>query len=92
MTALEGAAAVATVIGLGGGSAWECMRLIRKLDKKFSTFQGDWEGTESRPGVPRRAGVMERLDIIEHELTFNSGTSVKDAVTRIDEAINGKRP
>jgi len=29
----------------------------------------DWRGTESRPGVPRRPGVMERLEKIEADVS-----------------------
>ena len=29
----------------------------------------DWKGTEGRPGVPRRPGVMERLEKIEADVS-----------------------
>ena len=29
----------------------------------------DWRGTEARPGVPRRPGVMERLEKIEADVS-----------------------
>lgn len=64
-------------------------------------FLDDWAGTEARPGVAKRPGVMERLDNIEQQLDTadvkltetnkqlkpNGGNSVADKVTQIREAI-----
>lgn len=54
----------------------------------------DWNGEAGRPGVPERPGVMARLgkieahlNVIDHEVTFNSGASIKDAVHRTDIAV-----
>lgn len=55
---------------------------------KVEEFIEDWRGTVARPGVPARAGVMERLDGIEHQLKPNSGESLRDAVNRIEEQLN----
>lgn len=41
------------------------IRAWRRFDKKFAQFHEDWNGTPGRPGVPPRAGVMERLSMIE---------------------------
>jgi hypothetical protein len=54
-----------TAFGLVGGGVLAGFRLLRRIDKKLSRFQEDWEGTPGRPGVPPRAGVMERLSVIE---------------------------
>ena len=47
----------------------------------------DWFGEESRPGVPGRDGVMQRLLGIELEVKPNGGGSIKDAVNRIEAKV-----
>lgn len=41
------------------------IRVGRKIDRKLSEFRKDWEGEPARSGFPPRAGVMERLSMIE---------------------------
>ncbi len=61
--------------------------------EKLRQFLDDWNGEPERPGIaPKRFGVMERLTIVEaavknveHEVKPNSGTSLKDQITRIEE-------
>jgi hypothetical protein len=53
---------------------------IRQQDQ----FLRDWSGEEERPGHPATPGVMERLQKIEKELQHNGGSSIKDAVRRIE--------
>lgn len=48
----------------------------------------DWSGEEARPGRSRVPGVMERLNSIDGELKNNGGSSVKDAVDRIENKIS----
>lgn len=61
---------------------------IRRLVLRVDDFMDDWGGESARPGVPRRPGVMERLDWIEHQLKPNSGESLRDAVNRIETQLN----
>lgn len=77
------------------------MRPVRKRGKQLDLFLRDWTGEPERPGVIRRAGVMERLskleaqgltqgsqlDVIHAEVNFNHGGSIKDAVTRVDHRV-----
>lgn len=63
-------------------------------DKNLDSMLLDWNGEPARPGVADRPGVMARLGTIEdhltaidHEMTFNSGSSIKDAVHRTDIAV-----
>ena len=51
---------VSTVGALVGFSVW-----LRKLMRRLDNLLEDWNGSPARPGVPRRAGVMERLEKIE---------------------------
>jgi hypothetical protein len=48
----------------------------------------DWAGDEARAGRDRVPGVMERLNAIDGELKNNGGSSVKDAVDRIEINVN----
>lgn len=40
----------------------------RKQLSKMDDLLDDWRGTDARPGVPRRPGVMERLEKIETDV------------------------
>ncbi|WP_405018183.1 hypothetical protein OHV05_15455 [Kitasatospora sp. NBC_00070] len=82
--------AIATV-GAAAGLLWRLTRSARQLASKVEDFVDDWTGTTGRPGVPARPGVMSRLCAIEdalakveHELHPNSGSSLRDAVDRVD--------
>ncbi|KWX00785.1 hypothetical protein LI90_1808 [Carbonactinospora thermoautotrophica] len=73
------------------------IRLLRGVD----SFLDDWRGTEARPGVPARPGVLARLGAlelrvdeiagrlgdVERELRLNGGTSLRDAVHRIEQRL-----
>ncbi|SDT69863.1 hypothetical protein SAMN05216371_3865 [Streptomyces sp. TLI_053] len=79
---------LSTVLGL----IWRATRGTRHLAQRVEDFVDDWTGVPSRPGVPGRPGVMARLDkiehklaAVEHELHPNSGSSLRDAVDRVDQ-------
>jgi DNA repair exonuclease SbcCD ATPase subunit len=56
---------------------------IRQQDE----FLRDWNGDPERPGHASSPGVMERLQKIESELKHNGGSSIKDAVKRIEKKL-----
>jgi hypothetical protein len=64
---------------------------VVKFLKKMGNFVDDWNGEPDRPGVPGRPGVMKRLESIESEVRTNHGSSLKDAVNRIDTNLNELR-
>jgi hypothetical protein len=64
-----------------------CKR-IKAIFKKLEHFSDDWFGEAARPGRGRVPGVMERLNNIDGQLKNNGGTSVKDAVDRIEIRVN----
>lgn len=96
---------VAAIIGsvvvgssaLIGGMSW-AVRKFHRFNARFDEFMEDWRGTEARPGVPHRPGVMERLSqqdstlqcidnrlvAVELEINNNGGKSIKDVVGRLD--------
>lgn len=71
---------------------WRLTRGARRVLARMDEFADDWQGTPGRPGVPGHAGVMarlggieERLIAVEHEMRPNSGSSMRDAIDRVDE-------
>lgn len=79
------------------GVLFEAWRRWRKFSRAFADFLTDWKGSPERPGVPAARGVMERLAhqdaellYVRHELSFNSGKSVKDTVYRIEQMLSSK--
>jgi hypothetical protein len=55
--------------------------------KRVASVLEDWNGQEARPGKDRVPGVMERLYEIDGQLKNNGGSSVKDAVDRIETRV-----
>lgn len=80
----------AVLAAIAGGAAllWRLLRGIRALINRVDQFLEDWIGVPDRPGVPGRRGVMERLEWVEHELKPNSGTSLRDAVNRVEKQLD----
>ena len=52
--------------------------------QKLVRFIDDVAGEPERPGFQSRPGLMERVARIEHEVRTNHGTSLKDAVKRVE--------
>jgi hypothetical protein len=70
------------------------VRALHRGGKRVGTFLDDWAGTEPRPGVERRPGVMERLadhdELIRRvlaETTPNGGKSMRDAVAQTAQDV-----
>lgn len=79
------ATAVLALLGL-------LLRGITRIARRLDEWAEDWQGTPRRPGVPARPGVMERLALIERQLADietelhpNGGTSLRDALDRVDQ-------
>ncbi|GIH69430.1 hypothetical protein Mth01_16830 [Sphaerimonospora thailandensis] len=84
---ISGGLGLLTLLGHGGRRAW---RMLGQTEE----FLGDWRGTPARDGVEARPGVMARLAaleesqaVIEHEVVTNDGSSLKDAVKRIETKL-----
>ena len=83
-------AATVTAIGVVGLGLHKAI----KLTKRFIHFLDDYFGEEPRPGFDGRPGMQERLRFMEEEIACisfemrpNHGTSIKDAVGRIEERL-----
>jgi len=84
-------AATITAIGVISVGIYKTTKLI----KRFIHFLDDYFGEEARPGFDGRPGMQERLRFMEEEIACisfemrpNHGTSIKDAVGRIEERLD----
>lgn len=75
---------VTAVIGLVSGACVWLFKVAWPVVRKLNHFVDDVVGEPDRPGVPGRPGLMERVATIEHEVKTNHGSSLKDAVKRIE--------
>ena len=83
-------AATITAVGVIGVGLHKAIKLV----KRFIHFLDDYFGEEPRPGFDGRPGMQERLRFMEEEIACisfemrpNHGTSIKDAVGRIEERL-----
>jgi hypothetical protein len=84
-------AATITAIGVISVGIYKAVKLL----KRFIHFLDDYFGEEPRPGFDGRPGMQERLKFMEEEISCisfemrpNHGTSIKDAVGRIEERLD----
>jgi hypothetical protein len=64
--------------------------LIKKANERaraMELFLRDWSGEEASPGRDRVPGVMERLNKLDGEFKRNGGSTMKDAVSRIERSV-----
>lgn len=80
------ASAIASVYFVTAPSAKRICSMMEWLER----FRRDWEGEPGGPGRDSVPGVMERLNRLDGELSNNGGTSVKDAIERIEKALGTK--
>lgn len=64
-------------------------RPLRRLARQNDEFREDWYGVPARPGRSAIPGVPERLARIEKELQPNGGSSMRDAVGRLEAKLIG---
>ena len=60
---------------------------LRRLAKQNDEFREDWYGCPARPGRSAVPGVPERLALIEKELKPNSGSTLRDAIGRVETRL-----
>lgn len=83
-----------------GALAWLWRKAIPAA-RKWARFADRIMGVPADPhtGQPEVLGIFERLDhqdgvleTIRHEVEFNNGSSVKDAITRIEKRLDDPAP
>lgn len=83
---LDGLLLVIGVASIILGAVAAVTRSLRPLVHGVGQFLEDWNGEPERPGVsPAKPGVMARLSAIEHELHPNGGSSMRDAIDRLEQ-------
>jgi hypothetical protein len=63
---------------------------IRSMMTWLEKFRRDWEGEPGGPGRDPVPSVMERLNRLDGELSHNGGSSMKDAIDRIEKSLGTK--
>ena len=93
LTITEWAAVVSIITALIGILAliWKVLvplgKRIKRLFNSLARFAEDWFGDEEAPGKDRTPGVMERLNKIDGELKHNGGSTMKDALKRVETRV-----
>jgi hypothetical protein len=88
MESIGVAAAILGLIVLVGRVVYPPYKAMKNFFTWMEKFRRDWEGEESEPGRDRTPGVMERLNRLDGELSNNGGSSLKDAVCRIETTLS----
>jgi hypothetical protein len=70
-----------------GGSILALFKWLYKFSKAWEIFMRDWLGEPAAPGRDPVPGVMERLNNIDGELKHNGGSTMKDAMKRIEQKL-----
>ena len=84
----------ATIVGITGGLIAILSAIFRPIFKKvkavldtWEDFMIDWKGTPADEGHDAQPGMMERLNALDGEFKRNSGSTLKDAVARIEAKL-----
>lgn len=88
MDAMGIAGIIIVITGAILGLTQVVLPLYRKVNRLFDTwssFVRDWNGEPEEPGREAVPGVMQRLNKLDGELSHNGGSSLKDAVDRLEK-------
>jgi hypothetical protein len=79
---------VAAVVGTSLVVGRAIAKPLRRLSRQNDLFREEWWGKEAEPLLnrPRTLSVPERLARIEGELQPNHGSSMRDALDRVERA------
>jgi hypothetical protein len=76
------------VIAVLSAVVFPMARKFKKFSSGWDDFMRDWKGEDAEPGRDHAPGVMERLNDIDGEFKKNSGSTLKDAVARIESKLD----
>jgi uncharacterized NAD(P)/FAD-binding protein YdhS len=83
-------------VGAAASALGYLMSKFLKLFKTWFQFIVDWNGNNGTPGVMERLAmghdrfdkIEEEMALIKAELFNNHGSSLRDAIDRIEEAVS----
>jgi hypothetical protein len=87
MSSIEQYSLILGVIAATMAFAIPIGKKVARITDTWSRFIRDWEGETEEPGRDAVPGVMERLNKLDGELSHNGGSSIKDAVSRIENIL-----
>lgn len=64
------------------------LRRVRRMLAGWDSFMRDWNGEPAQPGRDAAPGVMDRLNNLDGEFKRNHGSTLKDAVSRIEDSLD----
>jgi hypothetical protein len=76
------------VIAVLSAVVFPMARKFKKFSNGWDDFMRDWKGEDAEPGRDHAPGVMERLNDIDGEFKKNSGSTLKDAIARIEDKLD----
>lgn len=76
------------IIGIFIAAVFPLQRKLKAMSESWEMFMRDWRGEPAQPGRDAVPGVMERLNKLDGELSNNHGSSLKDAVDRIEGKLD----
>lgn len=83
----------ASIIAVGGAVSvlWKVInplfKTFKRLTASLELFMKDWFGEAGDVLHPPVPGMLERMRSVEAELKHNGGSSIKDAVRRIENKL-----
>jgi outer membrane murein-binding lipoprotein Lpp len=92
------ATAACTALAFLGRRLWHLRQRALHLLAAARQVLGDFTGTEGRPGIPARPGVMEQLSALSDavarlnaQVIPNGGSSLRDAVDQVADDLREHR-
>ncbi|MHB9862198.1 hypothetical protein [Streptomyces sp. YIM S03343] len=73
--------AIAALAGLST-LLWRLLRAVLRIADRVDEAWEDWAGSEARPGIPARPGVMVRLSDHDEQLTAH-----ETRITRVETQL-----
>lgn len=77
-----------SVIAVLSAVIFPMARKVKKFSNGWDDFMRDWKGEDSEPGRDGSPGVMERLNNLDGQFKKNGGSTLKDAVARIESKLD----
>jgi hypothetical protein len=74
-------------VGAGAAVIIKFVAALARLMRCVIAFLTDWNGTEERPGVPARPGVLERLARIEILVSDDLSGTVARIEAKLDDHL-----